>query len=76
MIGRRALLKGIAVAGAGGLLNTDPASGAAEPPPETKTIRLIKIPGVCLAPQYVAEELLRTEGFTDVQYVESTIGDV
>jgi NitT/TauT family transport system substrate-binding protein len=26
--------------------------------------------GICVAPQYVAEELLKIEGFTDVQYVE------
>jgi NitT/TauT family transport system substrate-binding protein len=30
----------------------------------------LKFPGICLAPQYVAEDLLRAEGFTDVQYVE------
>jgi NitT/TauT family transport system substrate-binding protein len=38
-----------------------------EAPPETTTIRLVKIPGICVAPQYVAEELLRAEGFTDIQ---------
>jgi NitT/TauT family transport system substrate-binding protein len=43
---------------------------AQEAPPETTTIRLVKIPGVCIAPQYVAEELLKLEGFTDVRYVE------
>jgi NitT/TauT family transport system substrate-binding protein len=32
---------------------------ALEALPETTTIRLAKIPGVCIAPQYVAEELLR-----------------
>ena len=41
----------------------------AEPPPETTRIRLNKIRSLCLAPQYVAEELLRGEGFTDIQYV-------
>jgi len=46
---------------------------AQEAPPETTTIRLGKIPGVCIAPQYVAEELLRGEGFTDVQYVELSV---
>ena len=25
--------------------------------------------GICIAPQYVAEELLRAEGFTDIRYV-------
>ena len=26
-------------------------------------------PGICIAPQYIAGELLRAEGFTDVSYV-------
>ena len=42
---------------------------ADEGPPETTTIRLAKYPNICLAPQYVAEELLRAEGFTDIRYV-------
>ena len=46
---------------------------AQEVPPETTTIRLGKIPGICIAPQYVAEELLRSEGFTNVQYVELSV---
>ena len=46
---------------------------AQEAPPETTTIRLAKIPGVCIAPQYVAEELLRSEGFTNIQYVEHSV---
>jgi len=43
---------------------------AAEPPPETTRIRLVQLPTVCQAPQYVAEELLRNEGFADVQYLK------
>jgi len=35
---------------------------AQDAPPETTTIRLAKIPGICVAPQYIAEELLRIEG--------------
>ena len=31
-------------------------------------------PGICIAPQYVAEELLRAEGFTDVRYVVGQAG--
>ena len=27
-------------------------------------------PGICVSPQWIAEELLRAEGFTDVRYVE------
>ena len=42
----------------------DPA--LAEPPPETATARFVDFPGgVCIAPQYIAEGLLRGEGFTD-----------
>jgi NitT/TauT family transport system substrate-binding protein len=45
-------------------------SATAEPPPETKKIRLVHVPAICLAPQYLAEELLRLEGFSEVEYVE------
>jgi len=42
---------------------------AAEPPPETTKIRLTHTPAICFAPQYLAEELLRLEGFSEVEYV-------
>jgi NitT/TauT family transport system substrate-binding protein len=45
---------------------------AAEPPPEIKRIRLSHLPVICLTPQYLAEELLHSEGFEMVEYVEST----
>ena len=38
--------------------------------PSLATVRIPKIPGICIAPGYVAEELLRAEGFTDVRYVD------
>jgi len=66
---RRRLLATLSSAAAAGLIGSAKAS-AQEAPPETTTIRLGKIPGICIAPQYVAEELLRTEGFVNVQYVE------
>src|SRR5437773_845166 len=69
--GRREFMKGLAaLAGSAGFLGYDMEPAAAEPPPETTKIRLAQIPGICIAPQYVAEELLRGEGFTDVQYVK------
>src|SRR3954453_15966917 len=37
---------------------------------ETTRIRFSQIPGVCVGPQYVAPDLLRAEGFTDVEYVQ------
>jgi len=44
---------------------------AAEAALETTTVRVVRVPGICVAPQYVADELLRAEGFTDVRYVEA-----
>jgi NitT/TauT family transport system substrate-binding protein len=44
-------------------------SFAEEPPPETTTIRLPKGTLLCNLPQYLADDLLRAEGFTDVQRV-------
>src|SRR5262249_6803660 len=41
---------------------------------ETPSVRLAKNTGICIAPQYVAEELLREEGFTDVRYVVASAG--
>jgi NitT/TauT family transport system substrate-binding protein len=46
-----------------------PVNATAEPPLETTRLRLPHLLGVCLAPQVLAEDLLRAEGFTDVQYV-------
>jgi NitT/TauT family transport system substrate-binding protein len=43
-------------------------------PPETTSIRLSKIPGICIAPQYAAEDLLRAEGFSDVRYIATDPG--
>jgi NitT/TauT family transport system substrate-binding protein len=31
----------------------------------------VRDPGICLAPQYAAEELLRAEGLTDIRYLEA-----
>src|SRR6266567_4523944 len=49
---------------------------AQEAPPETTTIRLAKTPGICIAPQYIAEELLRIEGFSEVRYVDVPLDQV
>ena len=73
---RREFVGGLTVAGTAGLLGIGPPPVAAEPPPETTRIRLGRSPFLCKAPQYMAEELLRAEGFTDVQYVDLTMGTV
>ena len=62
---------GVTLAGAAGLLGLTPRLGAAEPPPETTKLTLAQVTGLCVAPQYVAEELLQGEGFTEVQYVKT-----
>jgi len=69
---RRQLLSGAAMAGAAGILPWLP-TRAAEPALETTTVRLGRLPVICLAPQLVCEALLRADGFTDVRYVDSAI---
>jgi NitT/TauT family transport system substrate-binding protein len=73
---RRQFLQGLTLASTAGVLGFRPQTVTAEPALETTTIRLVKIPSICQAPQYVAEELLKAEGFTDVQYIkkEGTLG--
>src|SRR2546426_8273578 len=71
---RRRFLGGLTLAGTTGLLGLPARRVAAEPPPETTRIRLVQIPGICQAPQYVAEELLRSEGFTEVHYLKKAGG--
>jgi NitT/TauT family transport system substrate-binding protein len=43
---------------------------AQDGPLETTKVRIAKGPSVCVAPTYLAEELLRAEGFTDIHYVQ------
>jgi NitT/TauT family transport system substrate-binding protein len=77
---RRDFLTSLPAAGVASVLVTRrPLAG--EPPPETTTIRLrledappTVVSGIadntlCIAPQYVAKELLSAEGFTDIRYV-------
>jgi NitT/TauT family transport system substrate-binding protein len=66
---RRRMLATLSSVAAAALIDRGRAS-AQEAPPEVTTIRLAKVPGICIAPQYVAEGLLKLEGFSDVQYIE------
>ena len=68
-LSRRDFLRAATTIGAVGCFGAHHAVAAAEPPPETTTIRLVHAPSICTAPQYIAEELLRLDGFTDVQYL-------
>jgi NitT/TauT family transport system substrate-binding protein len=67
---RRRFLGGLTLTGTAGLLGLHPRPVAAEPPPETTRIRLVRTPSICQAPKYVAESLLRSEGFTEVHYLQ------
>jgi NitT/TauT family transport system substrate-binding protein len=69
-LSRREFLGGLTLLGATGFLGLSPRSIAAEPPPETTTIRWLRSPAICVAPYYVAEELLHGEGFTEVHHVQ------
>jgi NitT/TauT family transport system substrate-binding protein len=65
---RRQFLATVSLAGTAALVRGPPAL-AAEGSLETTTVRLAKNEGICIAPQYIADELLRAEGFTDIRYV-------
>src|SRR5918994_4449988 len=61
-----------AAAAAGGLGGRDLL--ADEGSLETTAIRLVRTSGICVAPIYIAEDLLRAEGFTDIRYVAAPGG--
>jgi NitT/TauT family transport system substrate-binding protein len=68
---RRQFLSTATLAGAGAFLGSHSEGFAAEPPPETTKLKLAyHSRSLCHAPLYVAEDSLRGEGFTDVQYVK------
>jgi NitT/TauT family transport system substrate-binding protein len=66
---RRRFLTTLSVAAAG--LISRRRAFAAEGPLETTTVRIANRHSLCNAPQLVAEELLRVEGFTEARYVET-----
>ena len=67
---RRRFLATLLLASAAGLIWTRRV-WAAQAGLETTSVRLLKFPGICIAPQYIAEELLRTEGFTNIRYIDA-----
>ena len=60
---RRQFLADLTISGAAALAGVRGAY-AAEAPLETTTVRFSRSPGICIAPQFVAEELIRAEGLT------------
>jgi NitT/TauT family transport system substrate-binding protein len=75
MQSRRDFLTTVSAAGAASALGAQ-ISLADEGPPETATIRVRRDPSICVAPQYIAEDLLHAEGFTDVRYVPAQSGPI
>jgi len=71
---RRQFVGGVTGAVTAGLLGLHAEQVAAEPPPETTRLRLARTTSMCWAPQYVAEDLLRAEGFTEVTYLQLAVG--
>ncbi|MFN0040777.1 MAG: ABC transporter substrate-binding protein [Burkholderiales bacterium] len=69
-LARRRLLRQMAALGAATLLRS---GRVAAEPLEVDRIRLVHSPSICLAPQYLAEDLLRLEGFAHVEYVSETL---
>jgi NitT/TauT family transport system substrate-binding protein len=76
MTTRRAFANGMALTAGAAMLGLSTKAADAEPPPETTKLRLPRFAfdHACLAPQWVADELLRAEGFTDIQYVTTDHG--
>ena len=70
---RRRFLATLSSVGAASLIGA-PDSDAQDARVETTTVRIAKNAGICIAPQYVADELLRAEGFTDIRYVVTESG--
>jgi NitT/TauT family transport system substrate-binding protein len=68
MPSRRDFLTTLSAAGAASVLGAG-GSLADEAPPEVTTIRLRKSSAICIAPRYLAGDLLRAEGFTDIRYI-------
>jgi NitT/TauT family transport system substrate-binding protein len=71
---RRRFLTAVSAAGAASLVRA-PGALAAEGNLETASVRFVKNPAICVAPQYYSQELLRGEGFTEISYVEATTVD-
>ena len=69
---RRRFIRGMAAAGGTAVLR--PRSVDAQAPPETSRLRLAWTGSTCQAPQYVADDLLRLEGFRDIEFVDLSEG--
>ena len=67
---RRHFIRGLTLAGTAGLVGLRPSRADADPPPETTKLKLLVGPATGIAPLWAAQELLVSEGFSDLQYVK------
>jgi NitT/TauT family transport system substrate-binding protein len=74
-IRRRDFLATASLAGAASVLGPRP-SLADEGPPETTTLRVGYDSSICVAPNFLAEDLLRAEGFTEIHYMRHSLDAV
>jgi NitT/TauT family transport system substrate-binding protein len=70
---RRRFLTTLSLTGAAGFLRV-PLVSAAEGPLETTSVRFVKNPAICVAPQFYSQ-LLGAEGFTQIDYVDVRTAD-
>ena len=68
---RRDFVRGVGVSAAVSGLGVARSTTAADGAPETTKLTIARDPSICPAPMYIAEELLKTEGFVDVRYLPS-----
>ena len=71
MITRREFMRFATLAGAAGTLGVGRDAHSAEAAPETRRLRIAQISNTCYAPQYLAEDLLRAEGFSELRYLRA-----
>ena len=70
MLNRRQFVTALSLTGAARLIGPRRAF-ADDAPLETTSVRITKNQGICYAAQYVAEELLRDEGFTEIRFIDT-----
>jgi NitT/TauT family transport system substrate-binding protein len=75
MQSRRDFLASLSAAGAVGALGPR-APLADEGPPEVTTLRIGYDSSICVAPNFLAEDLLRAEGFTNIRYMPHSLDAV
>jgi NitT/TauT family transport system substrate-binding protein len=73
-VSRRAFLGELTLAATAGLAGLGSLPAHAQAPLETLRLRLAWTGSTCQAPQYVAEELLKLEGFSEVEFVDISEG--